>query len=469
MTGQMAQPITGDIGTGASPALALFRAANLAMILVDQRLTIRFSTPDAERLLGLSPSAAALPLRDALPGHARADLLDDLTAVMADGAPRIRELALNGGRLYEARLSASPAAEGLPAGCILVFVDITRMAEMHRNMERAHARLAESEARFRELLTKAPFAIAIHTGPDHVCVFANEEFQSWHPLSDPVGTTFLDRCFGHPNPITQSILDTAFRTGEAQVARKIPFQNARPDGTSQMRYFTGVAQPYARPDGEIAGVMTMTYEVTEEIHWREQQELLVSELRHRVKNLLAIVQAVASFSAINATDKDDLLARLQDRLEAIGRSNSNLITDEAEPRGLHDLVAQELAQLGPEMAARVTLTGADPLLPAQLASVIVLALHELTNNAVKHGAFSVPDGRLTLSCTHSPAAGRYRLLWEEHAPSLSLPADACDVTGFGLLLLTELITHEIGAAARFDLTPQGIRYELSFPDPSAAI
>lgn len=467
MTGQTDQPPAGDTVPEAAPALVLFRAANLAMILVDDRLSIRFITPDAERLFGIAGPGPARPLRDALPRHARGDLLDDLAAVLADGIPRVREVALDGDRLYEARLSASPAAGGLPAGCILVFVDITRMAEMHRDMERAHARLAESEARFRELLTKAPFAIGIHAGPEHVCVFANEEFHSWHPLSDPVGTTFLQRCFGLPNPLTQAILDTALRTGVAQVARMIPFHNARPDGTSRTRYFTGVAQPYARPDGRIEGVMTMTYEVTEEIRRREQQELLVSELRHRVKNLLAIVQAVASFSAINAADKDDLLARLQDRLEAIGRSNSNLITDEAEPRGLHDLVAQELAQLGPEMAARVTLSGADPMLPAQVASVIVLALHELTNNAVKHGAFSVPDGRLTLSCTHSPLEECYRLLWQEHAPSLSLPADACDAPGFGLLLLTDLITHEIGAAVRFDLTPQGIRYELTFPDPRA--
>jgi len=347
-------------------------------------------------------------------------------------------------------------------GVACIVRDVAAETELRREKDSAFARLAESEMRFRELLGAAPFAIGIHAGPEHVCVFANDEFRDWHLDVEPIGSTLAERCGHHENNDSIRLITTAYETGLPQIGRVASFTGMKPDGTVGTRYYTGVAQPYQDDDGKIAGVMTMTIEVTEEQQWRQRQELLVSEMRHRVKNLLAIVQAVAAFSAPNATDKNDLLERLQDRLEAIGRANSQLIATEGRARPLHDLIAQELEQLGPDLQARVHISGLNPELPAATASVMALALHELTNNAVKHGAFSTPYGTVDIRCEGRQEDGGFVLVWREHSEALNLGPTPTGAAGFGLLLLTNLVARETGAEARLDFTPPGIVYEISF-------
>ena len=150
----------------------------------------------------------------------------------------------------------------------------------------------------------------------------------------------------------------------------------------------------------------------------------------------------------------------QERIEAIGRANSQLITSDRGARTLSNLIAQEMEQLGPELQERLAVTGEDPRLAPGLASVIVLALHELINNAVKHGAYSVADGRVAVEVARED--GGYRLAWRERSGSLALP-EVPEREGFGVLLLRELIAGEVGGEARLGFRPDGIDYVLRFP------
>ncbi|OWU83381.1 hypothetical protein ATO6_18100 [Oceanicola sp. 22II-s10i] len=445
-----------DIPAAQPDAASILRAAGVPVIVADRNLTIRFITSQALTRPGITADLIGQSADSLTETLGTRGLDNEMREVMVGAGSRTRRTASG----EDLRVAACHDTTGGVTGCILQFTGTGPVVPP--GGDDAYSLLDDNETLLRDLLSNAPFAVGIHRGPEHTCIFANDEFRTWHPGVEPLGSTLAERCVLGENPGAHKLLDAAFQTGKAQIAQTTSYLETRPDGQTRRRYFSGVAEPYRTRSGAVAGVMAMTFEVTEQQMWRDRQELLVSELRHRVKNLLAIVQAVAAFSAYNASDKDDLLDRLQLRLEAIGRANLHLVAGSAMPRPLHDLVRQELDQLGPEIHDRVTLRGADAELEAATASTIVLALHELTNNAVKHGAFASEDGVVTIECGSGRGPNELSLVWSEHADH-PLPETTEDGDGFGKLLLTELVPRELGAHASFSYRPDGIVYELRFP------
>lgn len=155
--------------------------------------------------------------------------------------------------------------------------------------------------------------------------------------------------------------------------------------------------------------------------------LIASEMRHRVTNQLAIVQAAA-----NATLRDDAgRSAFIDRLQAIARAQELALNG----GGVSDTAKIRLKQflehtLEPFERHRIELDGEQTEITHRSAHMLGLAIHELATNSLKHGALSIPQGRVTLSWTES--GNWVRLVWlEREGPKVSEPARQ----GFGLTLL----------------------------------
>ncbi|WP_425098684.1 chemotaxis protein CheB [Tropicibacter sp. S64] len=350
--------------------------------------------------------------------------------------------------------------DGVIVGVATGVQDHSVEVQLRKEKERALAAIEDSEARFRGLVEDADFTVGIHVGREARCIYANKSFREWQGDLDPIGLTLAERTYGLDCSEVQSLFNACWETGQNQQARFLPARTPNADGSVNLRYFTGQALPYRDQNGKMIGIIATGIEVTEEKVLRDRQEIMLSELRHRVMNLLAVVQAVAVFCAESAVDKDDLLDKLQERLEAIARANEFLSSNTGGGRHLSELVALELDQLEASTRARFSLHGDDPELDNRSASALSLALHELTNNALKYGAFSGKAGTVSVACTHDRKKQQITLVWSEDA-GRSTPLAKPEKTGFGTVLLMELVPHQFGTKADMEYRKEGIRYTLA--------
>src|SRR5262245_5336355 len=164
----------------------------------------------------------------------------------------------------------------------------------------------------------------------------------------------------------------------------------------------------------VGSIVTLT-DMTERKHAEEQQTMLVAELNHRVKNILAIVQSVARQTIRSSPSLTDFMHAYSGRLRALAIAHDNLTQTRWTGIGLKELLT---AVLAPHLSAeeeRVTMEGPALRLAAGAAVPLSMALHELTTNAAKYGALSVRSGRIDISWALTGGEDQsVELSWKEH-------------------------------------------------------
>jgi PAS domain S-box-containing protein len=213
-------------------------------------------------------------------------------------------------------------------------------------------------------------------------------------------------------------------------------------------------------DGRFAYGVKMLLDITERREADARQKLLLDELNHRVKNTLATVQSLAAQTARGCPTVEEFRARFEPRLLALSAAHDRLTRNQWEGASLRAIAEEELAaHAGP--GRTVGAEGPDVHLPPRASLSLSLALHELATNAAKHGALSVPGGRVDLSweTEGSPFPTDIALAWRERNGP---PARQPEREGFGSRLL-RVTARELGGAMNADYAPEGLTWRLSFP------
>ena len=183
------------------------------------------------------------------------------------------------------------------------------------------------------------------------------------------------------------------------------------------------------------------------------RQQLMAELDHRVKNVLATVQALAQQTAKQTTSLDAFLTNFSGRLKAMASANELLTAARWRGAAIDHLAAAELGAIAP---GRTRWDGPELFLTPRAANALALALHELAANAVKYGALSLESGRVDLRWTKA-ADGGFELVWSESGgPRVADPVRR----GFGATLLEQVTGRELNGEARVEYRPSGLRATL---------
>lgn len=209
----------------------------------------------------------------------------------------------------------------------------------------------------------------------------------------------------------------------------------------------------------------------------EQQRLILHELNHRVKNTLAMVQALAALAARDAPDVATYRDRLTERLHGLARTQSLLTDAEWTGAQLEELLRTELAMYedppdpgtdGVPGRSRIDVGGPPVRLPAHQVVAFGMLVHELATNAAKYGALSLPTGRLAVRWTMdppppaaaAPRPARLELVWDESGgPPTQPPARK----GFGTQMIERGLARQLGAEVEAAWRPEGLRFRLAMP------
>jgi PAS domain S-box-containing protein len=331
------------------------------------------------------------------------------------------------------------------------------LAALFAERRRHEAVLEESEARLQEAL-KAGAVTAFEWNPrsgqsrrseDAAQIFG---LDSQQPLSS---AQFLARIHRDDR---RAFVATVNGVSIANPTYSATFRFIRPDGREVWLEETGRGEFDAA--GRVVRLKGLTRDITGRKRAEERQDLLIAELDHRVKNVLARVAVVAMHTRHGHDTIDDFVKALDGRLQSMCAAHELLSQSSWCGVGLTDLVRRQLAPYTTD--ANTTISGPDVMLTAAATQALAMVIHELVTNAAKYGALSHPGGRVSVKWEVTGDIARMlKIVWREHGgpPPAAIPAQG----SYGSCLIRELIPHELDGAVELAFPAEGVCCEIAFP------
>lgn len=342
-------------------------------------------------------------------------------------------------------------AAGHAVRCAGVILDAT-------DRVRAAQALGESEQRFRNMADHAP--VMVWTSDASGSRTYNS--RSWYEFTgqtEEQGLAFgwLDAI----HPEERERVGGQDREGHASHAPfRMEYRLRRDDG--EHRWMLDVAAPRLDSKGEFHGFIGSIIDITERKRAEDHIRTLLGEVNHRSKNLLAVVQAISHQTAKGGESAKDFERRFSARLRALAASQ-DLLTK----RMWTGVLLDELifSQVDTELAGARLFIDVDVgvLLSPPAAQSIGMALHELSVNAIKHGALSNPIGTVTIAAKieHAENDEPYlNLSWIESGGPITYPPAR---KGFGHVVTSQALAAQLRADVDLDYALEGVRWRLRVP------
>jgi len=359
------------------------------------------------------------------------------------------------GSSFPASVTVSPIhdVDGRIIGASKIVRDITENIENVRKLQ-------EGEDRFRAIADNIA-QLAWMTDEDGNVTWYNHR---WYEYT---GKTFEDmngagwRSVHHPDHIDSVIqrITEHWRSGE-------PWEDTFPlrSASGEYRWFLSRALPIRDSKGAIVQWFGSNTDITEQKEREELVELLLAEVNHRSKNMLALVQAIARQVA-RPGDKP-FVDRLSSRLQSLTASQDALIHSGWRAADVETLIRFQLAHFRDIIGSRIILRGPAIALSSSAAQILGMAIHELATNASKYGALSNDRGRINVEwrLLDEKEQARFCIEWrEENGP----PVEPPKVTGFGTSVLGKIAQGSLNADVTIDYAPGGLVWTLTCKDARA--
>jgi PAS domain S-box-containing protein len=329
---------------------------------------------------------------------------------------------------------------------LIVCEDITEL-------KRAETSLKESKARLQEALTAGEvmaFEWDAVTGRSQRSDCADDI------LGSSVGRNFLRQV--HPDDLGNFIAHICGLSPD-NPSYALTFRFVRPDG--RQVWLEETARGEFDSTGRLLRINGLTRDITERKELEDHKNTLISELDHRVKNVLAIVSSVAARTQETSGSMAEFVAALDDRIKSMATTHELLSSRRWQGIPLAELVRRELAAYA--TTNNTGIDGPDVLLSAEASQTLAMVLHELAANAAKFGAISVKSGHVCVRWSlmrNGHAESRLCIQWQESGgPRVVAPTRS----GFGTSVVRELIPYELGGSVELMHPAEGVRATLEIP------
>ncbi|KQZ33403.1 histidine kinase [Mesorhizobium sp. Root552] len=260
------------------------------------------------------------------------------------------------------------------------------------------------------------------------------------------------------------------QTDRIIAARRSAIASGQPDrfeisapGEDGMRWFEVWVDPDVAKDGSVRGVMTTKVETTERKRREQSLRALLREVSHRSKNLLAIIQSIASQTGRYSETIADFLTRFQGRLQSLASSQDLVTSSNWRGAQLRELIYGQVGRYTNGNHNSLQFEGSNPYLNPNAALHIGLAIHELVVNSLGYGALSRPGGAVNVGSELMTEAGEtrsLRLLWSEPFES---DAELPTLRHFGRVTLERVVPLSLNGQASLDMSGGRLQYHLTVP------
>jgi PAS domain S-box-containing protein len=325
--------------------------------------------------------------------------------------------------------------------------------------ERRHheAVLEESEARLQEALT-AGAVTAFEWEPCSGLSQRSEnaaQILGFDPKRTFTAAQFLARVHQDDHARFKTLID---RVCIDNPSYSVTFRFIRPDGREVWLEETAKAE--FDTSGRVERLKGLTRDITRRKRAEERQDLLIAELDHRVKNVLARVAVVARHTRQSNSTMDEFIKALDGRIQAMATAHALLSQSRWCGVGLTDLVRRQLAPY--TTGGNTTISGPDVMLTSSQTQAVAMVINELGTNAAKYGALSRPDGSVSVNWdrTGADVAAMLTITWRElGGPPIAAPIRS----GYGSRLIRDLIPFELGGTVVLKFPADGAHCKIAIP------
>lgn len=214
-----------------------------------------------------------------------------------------------------------------------------------------------------------------------------------------------------------------------------------------------------------SGILSVITDISESRRRERVLKTLLRELSHRSKNLLAIIQGIATQTARQALSLDNFLSKFRGRIQSLAFSQ-DLVTDSSW-RGayLFTLVERQFSAYWPSTESPISIHGINAHLSPNAALHIGLALHELIVSSAAHGAIAAGARSVTIDCVETTLGDQaaIELVWTEHVPAVFALHHETDEPSFARTVLERVVPIAIGGTAVYLTMPNRVEYRLTIP------
>ena len=326
--------------------------------------------------------------------------------------------------------------------------------------KQAEAALIESRKRQEGLIQSAMDAIIAIDGGQRIVLFNPAAERMFGCLAAEALGRSIDRFIPEPN--RQAHRDHVRKFGATGATSRRMGALASVRGLRQNGEAFPIEASISQLDVSGQKLFTVILrDITERKRHEEHTQMLLHEVNHRSKNLLAVVQAIARQTA--AAKPGDFIARFGERIQALSKSQDLVVQNEWNGAGIAALVRSQLGHFTDLIGSRVELRGPSLLISASAAQTLGMALHELCTNASKYGALSNRDGRIEIGWSLERAEDgeeAFVMFWREQGgPPVTAPAKS----GFGSTVTTRLVIESLDAEVDLDFAVSGLSWRLRCP------
>ena len=394
------------------------------------------------RLVG-GRDVMGLAVKDALPEVVEQGFVELLDKVRATGEPFIGERvpAVLQGEMRVLDFIYQPVRnhEGEVTSIFVQGHDLTAQVEAQVEVERQaeFLRLAQEAGGF------GTFEWQVESGE----IAASPAFERLYGIPEGQRLTHVGQILQHIHPDDATKVATSRLEDLEEALRPMEY---RVLVHGEIRWLSRQGVVLRDPQGKPNRVLGASQDITDRKRWEEQLETLAQESTHRVKNVLALAQAIVSQTLKRAGSLEEAQRAVTDRIAALASSQTALVDGSATELDLHKLAQQVTHLHGSD--GRIAMAGPPVRLDARTALGVGLLLHELATNAVKDGALSVDGGAVELHWQTEDDA--VDLLWaEKGGPPVSVP----ESTGFGMRLIERSLSHDRHNRVEVEFAPDGLR------------
>ena len=345
---------------------------------------------------------------------------------------------------FLARVLPYRSVDNFIAGVVLTFLDVTATV-------RAEAEAESASRQMREILESA--SDAFYTlDHDQRFVYANHRaLELWGKREDEL----IGRSFGEALPsgefadVAQAQRKALADGAPCQVELEAPAQH----GWMEVSIYPSSV-----------GLSVFLRDITQRKRDEARQRLLISELQHRVKNILAVVRSITSRTVERSEGLEDFAAHFDGRLRALARTQAVLARHADAEFDLDEMVREELLSHAAHDGDHIEIDGPSVRLRQKAAEIFALALHELATNAVKYGALSSPSGSVSVTWRIMTTSAGPWLSFEWREAGVAVVDPSPGRTGFGRDLIERGLPYDLaGAVTSIDFAPGGVQCRIELP------
>ncbi len=356
---------------------------------------------------------------------------------------------------YWFRIDVTPLRDeaGATGGIVSTAIDISRSKRLEAMRADLGNRLSETVQRFNLALRSS-----------EIIVFAQdpELRYTWSNSNDTQVGSIIGRTdyelFEEPD--LSRIVDLK---KDAMAKREPRNGEVRVDsGNGDIRWYDLFIEPNVSVNGTVTGITCSAVDISDTKRNEAQMRLVMRELTHRSKNLLAVVQAIARQTAQRAETVPGFLNAFGERLRALSGAQDLLVAENWAGARLDQVIASQVGHYMPNDQSRIVLAGPELTMTPEATQVLALALHELATNAAKYGALSNNTGTVsvTWSLEQSDGAAVLAFEWrEDGGPPVETPSHK----GFGRVVVEQNVARSLDAKVTLAFPPEGVRATFVIP------